>query len=139
MKNVALTNSNIELDTLLHSISHDLRSPITSMKGLIELISTETDPEEVKNYLALMDTVVDKQNIFINDFINEEYRKNILNLCLLYENVFPIFFVEMRGLSKMWNTLLIHSTKDDLLILNDDINVTSNNMFEVVSNHIKTP
>ncbi len=70
MKNVALTNSNIELDTLLHSISHDLRSPITSMKGLIELISTETDPEEVKNYLALMDTVVDKQNIFITDTID---------------------------------------------------------------------
>ena len=39
----------------------------------------------------------------------------------------------------MWNTLLIHSTKEDLLILNDDINVSSNNMFEVVSNHIKSP
>jgi hypothetical protein len=39
----------------------------------------------------------------------------------------------------MWNTLLIHSTKDNLLILNDDINVTSDNIFEVVSNHIKSP
>lgn len=70
---------------------------------------------------------------------NEDYRKNILSLCLSQPNVFPIFFVETRGLSKMWNTLLIHSTKENLLILNDDINVTSNNMFEVVSNHIKTP
>ena len=70
---------------------------------------------------------------------SEEYRQKILTLCLNYTNVFPIFFVETRGLSKMWNTLLIHSTKDDLLLLNDDINVTSNNMFEVVSTHIKTP
>ena len=71
-----------------------------------------------------------------NGEFNEEYRKNILNLCLLYENVFPIFFVEMRGLSKMWNTLIIHSTKKDILILNDDIQIYNDNLFEVVSSHI---
>jgi hypothetical protein len=69
---------------------------------------------------------------------SEEYRKKILNLCLLYPNVFPIFFVEMRGLSKMWNTLLIHSSKENVLLLNDDINLVNENMFEVVSNHIKS-
>jgi hypothetical protein len=69
---------------------------------------------------------------------SENYRQKILSLCINYKNVFPIFFVETRGLSKMWNTLLIHSTKENLLILNDDINVTSNNMFEVVSKHIKS-
>ena len=70
LKNIELTNSNNELDTLLHSISHDLRSPITSIKGLIELISTEDDPEQVKMYLSLMDSVVDRQNIFITDTID---------------------------------------------------------------------
>ena len=49
---------------------------------------------------------------------SEEYRQKILSLCLNYKNVFPIFFVETRGLSKMWNTLLIHSTKEDVLLLN---------------------
>lgn len=67
----------------------------------------------------------------------EEYRKKILNLCSIHPNVFPIFFVEMRGLSKMWNTLIIHSTKEDILILNDDINLETSNMFEVVSEHIE--
>jgi hypothetical protein len=70
---------------------------------------------------------------------SEEYRQKILSLCLNYKNVYPIFFVETRGLSKMWNTLLIHSTKDDLLILNDDIDIVSDNIFEVVSQHITTP
>lgn len=83
-------------------------------------------------------------NIFIcingekDSNFSEEYRQKILSLCLNYKNVFPIFFVETRGLSKMWNTLLIHSTKENLLILNDDINVTSDNIFEVVSNHIES-
>jgi hypothetical protein len=81
-------------------------------------------------------------NIFIcingekDSNFNDEYRKKILTLCLSHPNIFPIFFVEMRGLSKMWNTLLIHSTKDDILLLNDDIDLVTENMFEVVSNHI---
>lgn len=66
----------------------------------------------------------------------EDYRKNILALCQDYVNVFPIFFVEMRGLSKMWNTLTIHSTKQDILLLNDDIELHTSNMFDVVSAHI---
>jgi hypothetical protein len=69
---------------------------------------------------------------------DETYRKNILNLCVEYQNVFPIFFIETRGLSKMWNTLVIHSSKENVLILNDDINVLSNDMFNVVSNHIES-
>lgn len=70
---------------------------------------------------------------------SEEYRKKILNLCIENSNVYPIFFVETRGLSKMWNTLIIHSTKSDILILNDDINLVNDNMFRVVSEHIDKP
>jgi hypothetical protein len=69
---------------------------------------------------------------------NEDYRKNILSLCLTQPNVFPIFFVETRGLSKMWNTLIIHSTKENTLILNDDIDLVNENMFDVVSEHIES-
>jgi hypothetical protein len=69
---------------------------------------------------------------------DEEYRKKILNLCSSQPNVFPIFFVETRGLSKMWNTLVVHSTKEDILILNDDINLVNENMFDVVSDHIES-
>ena len=71
-----------------------------------------------------------------SDF-NEEYRKKILTLCSSYPKIFPIFFVETRGLSKMWNTLIIHSTKKDILILNYYIDLISDNMFNVVSEHIE--
>jgi hypothetical protein len=69
---------------------------------------------------------------------NEDYRKKVLELCLNYENIYPIFFTEIRGLSKMWNTLSIHSTKNDILILNDDIDVSTDNLFRVVSSHIES-
>lgn len=83
-----------------------------------------------------------KNNIYLcingekDSNFDERYRQKILKLCLEHSNVYPIFFVETRGLSKMWNTLIIHSTKEDILILNDDIDLVTDNMFKVVSEHI---
>jgi hypothetical protein len=67
---------------------------------------------------------------------NDEYRKKILNLCSLYSNVYPIFFPEQRSLSKLWNTILIHSKNDVCLILNDDIEILKSNVFEKIENDL---
>ena len=67
---------------------------------------------------------------------SEDYRKKVLNLCSQYENVYPIFFIELRGLSKMWNTCIIHSSTEDLLILNDDINIVTGAIFDYTSSLI---
>jgi hypothetical protein len=67
---------------------------------------------------------------------DEIYRINMLKLCLDYTSVFPIFYTETRGLSKMWNTLLIASDNDNMLILNDDIEIISEDIFNTTLNHI---
>lgn len=67
-----------------------------------------------------------KEN-FDNDF-----RKNMLSLLSEYNNVFPIFFPQFRGLSKLWNTGLIHASSDDILMLNDDITIWDTNFFKNV-------
>lgn len=91
--------------------------------------------EQIKQYNI-------SNNIYIcingeyNCVFDQNYRRDILSLCLKYDNLYPIFFVEMRGLSKMWNTLCIHSTKENILILNDDIEINTHEIFYTVSNHI---
>ena len=65
---------------------------------------------------------------------NDDYRKNVLSLCLNYENVFPIFFPEQRSLSKLWNTLIIHSKTDWCLVLNEDIEIINSDVFEFGNN-----
>ena len=60
---------------------------------------------------------------------NNEYRKQILNLCLKYDNIYPMFFPEQRGLAKMWNELVIHSKTDWCLMLNDDVELTLDDIF----------
>jgi signal transduction histidine kinase len=66
---------NTELDFLIYSISHDLRSPLMSVKGLIALISeTEDISENVKNYLKMADGSIDRLDQTIYDIL--EYSKN---------------------------------------------------------------
>jgi hypothetical protein len=60
---------------------------------------------------------------------NNEYRKQVLNLCLKYDNIYPLFFTEQRGLAKMWNELVIHSKTDWCLMLNDDVELTQDEIF----------
>jgi glycosyltransferase involved in cell wall biosynthesis len=64
---------------------------------------------------------------------NEAYRTDILRICSNYSFVFPIFFPETRGLSKLWNTLLSHSPTQNVLLLNDDLEVHSDDLFEKTS------
>src|ERR1035437_8457771 len=91
---------------------------ITTFKKRYHMLSNMVD------YIRKCDSKI-PINITINGEIEEEFdevfRKNILGLCLKYENIYPIFFQEFRALSKAWNTLVIFSKTEYNLILNDDL------------------
>ena len=98
------------------------------LKNLIKQIRTFTS----KDILILVN------GDYMSDFQNE-YRKKVLELCSEYDDIFPIFFPEQRGLSKLWNTGIIHSKANWNLILNDDLLIESDNLFEVISQYANKP
>lgn len=61
---------------------------------------------------------------------NEQYRIDSLNYFSSINNVYPVYFSELRGLAKMWNTIFIHSNTENVLLLNDDIIITDGGFFE---------
>jgi glycosyltransferase involved in cell wall biosynthesis len=65
---------------------------------------------------------------------DEDYRKKVLSLCCQYTKIYPIFFPEQRGLAKLWNTITIHSKTDWILMVNDDIELTENEIFTILNN-----
>ena len=65
-----------------------------------------------------------------NEKFNNDYRDSILKVCLEYKNVYPIFFPEQRGLAKLLNTLCIHSSTDWTVLLQDDLELTSDDFFK---------
>ena len=65
--------------------------------------------------------------LFINGLTNlpfdEDYRKNILEFIAPFQNTFPIVFPEFRSNSKFWNLACQLISKDNVLILQDDIDI----------------
>lgn len=77
IKNEDLIVVNKELDQFVYSASHDLRAPITSLKGLVVLAKEEDNIDDIKRYVALMDQSLVKQDEFITEIIDYFRNKRI--------------------------------------------------------------
>ena len=69
-KNRDLEKVNSELDSFVYRVSHDLRAPLTSILGIINLLKIETNLEKQQYYIDLQATSVHKLDNFIQDIIN---------------------------------------------------------------------
>ena len=65
--NLTLTKTNEELDEFVYKVSHDLRGPITSVMGLIDLC--KIDKENTDSYLALQNKSMQKLDNFIEEIM----------------------------------------------------------------------
>jgi signal transduction histidine kinase len=90
-QNEHLIAVNKELDQLIYSVTHDLRSPLTSLSGLIGLIDRQTEIEQIKPYVAMMKTSIDKQNKFIKTILasskKQKRTKELCNMVLIVDDV----------------------------------------------------
>ena len=68
--NKELRKTNSELDSFVYSVSHDLRAPITSVLGLLNLAKDEKDRSVLQNYLDMIHKSVSQQDLFIKDILN---------------------------------------------------------------------
>lgn len=65
-----LSEKNFELDQLMYKTSHDLRSPLSSIMGLVNLAAMDQDPVNTKEYLAKIDGRIKKLDEFIKSMLN---------------------------------------------------------------------
>jgi signal transduction histidine kinase len=70
VQNEELKKVNNELDRFVYSVSHDLRAPLLSTLGLIDISRYEPDEQEKSRYLELMYKSIRKLDNFIIDIIN---------------------------------------------------------------------
>jgi signal transduction histidine kinase len=77
--NNLLSKTNTELDRFVYSTSHDLRAPLTSVMGLINITERSQNPEDVTKYLAMMRDRVHSLDRFIKD-ITDYSRNNRLEI-----------------------------------------------------------
>jgi signal transduction histidine kinase len=77
--NKLLMKTNNELDRFVYSTSHDLRAPLTSLLGLINIIDDSKDKAEATRYLGMMRDRVASLDKFIKD-ITDYSRNNRLHI-----------------------------------------------------------
>lgn len=74
LKNEELRRTNSELNRFVYSVSHDLRAPLMSMLGLINLVKLEDNPVEQTHYFELMEKSVRKMDTYIQTTL--DYYRN---------------------------------------------------------------
>lgn len=73
-KNAELQKVNEALDRFVYSVSHDLRSPLSSILGLINLANLTKDPAELNQIIKMIQGRVLAQDNFIREII--DYSRN---------------------------------------------------------------
>jgi len=98
------------------------------IKELINQIRTMV-PDDVNIMLAI--------NGNNNEDMPESYRKEMLELCSNYNNIYPIICPEFKSLCKLWNTLVIFSKTEYNFIICDDVSYENVNIINDIYNFIK--
>lgn len=73
-KNKELLKTNEELDRFIYSTSHDLRAPLSSILGLINLCELTPDTSEIKVYHQMMRERLGKLDVVLQEIL--DYSKN---------------------------------------------------------------
>jgi two-component sensor histidine kinase len=74
IENQELKIANYELDRFVYSTSHDLRAPLNSMLGLIEIAKEDTSEEQTIEHLEMLKRNAKKLDSFIYDIL--DYSRN---------------------------------------------------------------
>jgi PAS domain S-box-containing protein len=73
-QNHELAKINAELDRFVYSTSHDLRAPLTSLLGLVNLMEGEPLSNDAREYLRMMRTSIGRMDAFIGEIT--DYSRN---------------------------------------------------------------
>lgn len=71
--NEQLQKVNDEITNFIYRASHDLRSPVASLQGLLQVMRYTQKPEELEKYMGIMESQLKKMDNSISEII--DYRK----------------------------------------------------------------
>lgn len=115
--NQELSKRNTELDNFVYSVSHDLRAPIASVLGLINLARKDRDGSMKETYLEMINHSALQQDHFIREILDqsrnsrlEVKREEILFQPIIDETFNQLSFATPTG-KAVEKVVSVHQTK----------------------------
>jgi two-component system sensor histidine kinase/response regulator len=99
-----LERTNDELNRFVYSTSHDLRSPLASVEGILNLARMENSVTDPNNYLGMIETCITRMDVFIQKIM--EYYKSVRVEDEISEIDFKEILQESIEICKMQNPLI---------------------------------
>lgn len=130
--NEQLKKTNAELDRFVYSASHDLRAPMVSVLGLINLAKKETEMYRLQEYMDLMEKSVRKLDSFVQEIIHYsrnsrlEVRHEPIDFKDLIEGV--IEDLQFMDEAKLVERQLFYDIEEDFFTDKNRLSVVINNM-----------
>ena len=93
MRTADLRKSNEELDNFVYRVSHDIRAPLSSVLGLVELMEIEKDSPQLSEYLKMATQSINKLDGFVKDILDYsrnsrmEVEREEINFSQLLDNI----------------------------------------------------
>jgi signal transduction histidine kinase len=125
-KNTELQKVNDELDRFVYSVSHDLRSPLSSILGLTNLAMKTYEREELDQILKMIQGRVHAQDHFIREIIDysrnarTETTREQVRLKPLVEEVINSLKFNIQADKIRFN----QQVSDDVVLMSDKIRLT---------------
>lgn len=115
-----LGERNFELDQLVYKISHDLRSPLSTILGLVSIIKPETNREKSLEYVNYIENRVLKLDGFVKSMLNyaKANRTQMQVEVISFEDLIDNCLSDLEYLEnfhKMKTTVQIDGSKDDFM------------------------
>ena len=137
-QNETLSKVNAELDLLVHRVSHDLKSPLASILGLVKLINLSKNSQEIIQYTKYIEERAKALDLFIQEII-EVSKGTKAETCLEQIRLLPLVQKQIETLSYNEGTETIEfelNVEKDFTVITDRLSLTSI-LINLIGNAIK--
>jgi signal transduction histidine kinase len=123
-----------ELDKFIYSASHDLRSPILSIKGLLNLLRQEKIFSDADHYFLMIEKSLDKLDYYISEIANYAYNQHSQTHTdpITFNNIVQDAIETLKYLPEMSDVVITTDIRCDGLFYSD------RNRMQIIFNNIIT-
>ncbi|MEO8147815.1 MAG: PAS domain-containing sensor histidine kinase [Bacteroidia bacterium] len=138
-RNAELTKTNMELDKFVYSVSHDLRAPLLSMLGIVDITAMETTEELTGEHMKMLNGSINRLDTFIGEILNysRNARGEVVNEIIDFKKLVGEITDDLKFISVEDRTVNIETNiKEEGMFYSDKrrISVVLNNL---ISNSIR--